>query len=299
MEIINKLPKLIKRQKILAAYFYLIGRNTEKATLYYKHLFLLSKEFNLRDAYDFLPYKFGPYSFTLQNDLRVLEERGVLKNLDLLKDYLSQLDQEDIDKLVSFFEKYRKILLNVDDVVRLTYKEYPYFAINSEIVSKFPDIKKNAFLIKEKINAQQELTLFTLGYESRSIEDFFNLLIQNNINSLVDVRCNRFSMKFGFSDGKLSFFCKSLGIDYVPFSELGIESDKRQNLHLQEDYDKLFLEYRRQLPSKKIHLNKLRKLLLQKKRIALMCFELEPHMCHRTPLAEELLSGKNIPFISL
>lgn len=296
---IKNLPRLITRQRILAAYFYLIGKSIKSRTLYFKHLFLLSEQYLTANKYSFIPYKFGAYSFTLENDLRVLSEKGLLNDPLSLKAYFSSLDKELIDKLLQFYEEYKSRINDKEKIIQYTYELYPYFSINSEIVSQYPLGEERAKKIRKEIEAQDTLTLFTIGYESRSVENFFNLLIKNNINCLADVRCNRLSMKFGFSGGKLSAFCKALNIKYLPYSELGIESDKRQHLDTEEDYVALFKEYSKGLENKKSEVKKLAAFALEEKRIALMCFEYQPHMCHRTVLANELMQYLDMPLIAL
>jgi len=54
------------------------------------------------------------------------------------------------------------------------------------------------------------MTLFTIGYEGISLEEYFNRLIKNDVKVLVDVRNNPLSMKFGFSKTQLKRFCEKL-----------------------------------------------------------------------------------------
>ena len=73
-----------------------------------------------------------------------------------------------------------------------------------------------------------------------------NRLIKNNVKTLVDVRRNPLSRKFGFSKRMLSETVKKLGIGYVHIPESGIASERRQELNTQADYDRLFNSYERQ-----------------------------------------------------
>jgi len=282
------LPSLIGRQKLLASYLYLIGSKVGR-TLKFKHMLLLAKEFRGNYNYDFIPYKCGAYSFTMDNDLSVLERKHILENVEILKKYYLSISDEDKQRLVDFFENYKSILKNKDKTIKLTYEKYPYFAINSTIIDRYPLAKRKVTTIKKSLCSQKEEALFTIGYESKSIEEFFNQLIENNVKTLVDVRCNRKSMKFGFSEGKLSKVARSLGIEYIGISELGIESDKRKKLETMDDYKELFKNYKKSLSNKQKYFMVLKNILKKKKRIALMCFELDPEMCHRTILAKEFL----------
>ncbi len=60
---------------------------------------------------------------------------------------------------------------------------------------------------------------------------------------LCDVRKNAYSQKYGFSKSQLQKACEGVGISYIHMPELGINSDKRQHLISQSDYDLLFEDY--------------------------------------------------------
>ena len=55
-------------------------------------------------------------------------------------------------------------------------------------------------------------------------------------------------MKYGFSKKQLKTACNGVGIEYIHIPEVGIESDKRQELNTQADYDKLFKLYKSGYP---------------------------------------------------
>ena len=96
-------------------------------------------------------------------------------------------------------------------------------------------------------------------------------------------------MKFGFSKSLLKRYCNSLDIEYIHIPEVGINSDKRQQLETQADYDFLFAEYRKTTLSETSEAQKqILSLLNQNKRIALTCFEAEPCQCHRSHLANAI-----------
>ena len=96
-------------------------------------------------------------------------------------------------------------------------------------------------------------------------------------------------MKYGFSKSQLKKYCNSLGIEYVHIPELGIQSDQRQKLNTQIDYDNLFSLYRKENLSRTINSQLLiLKLLKENKRVALTCFESNICQCHRKHLAEAI-----------
>ena len=121
------------------------------------------------------------------------------------------------------------------------------------------------------------------------MEKYLEKLVRNNIKLLVDVRKNALSMKFGFSKTLLKRYCASLNIDYIHIPDLGIDSDKRNNLESEKDYNELFENYRTTTLKTKIESQRyILKLLKNRGRIALTCFEAEPHKCHRSHLANAI-----------
>jgi uncharacterized protein (DUF488 family) len=178
--------------------------------------------------------------------------------------------------------------MNANALMKHTYLNFPYWAINSV---KAKDILTAEQL--EKVNSSRPVNnktiLFTIGYEGISLEEYLNRLLKNDVKVLVDVRHNPLSMKYGFSRSQLKGYCMSLGIDYVHYPEVGIQSEQRQALTTQADYDQLFSVYRKNNLTKTVSSQeKIFSLLKEKKRIALTCFEANICQCHRKHLAEAI-----------
>lgn len=94
-------------------------------------------------------------------------------------------------------------------------------------------------------------------------------------------------MKFGFGKNQLIKACQGVGIEYIHIPEVGIETDKRQELNSQADYYKLFVYYKKNiLPKEMIKQDEILELLVNNERIALTCFEANICQCHRNHLAE-------------
>jgi uncharacterized protein (DUF488 family) len=180
--------------------------------------------------------------------------------------------------------------MNSNALMKHTYLNYPFFAINS--------VKASTILTKEefdKVNAHKpknnKTILFTIGYEGISLEEYLTRLLKNDIKVLIDVRNNPQSMKYGFSKSQLIKYCESLGIKYMHFPDVGIKSEQRQELNKQNDYDTLFDIYKKEnLTKTKRTQTILLNLLIQYKRIALTCFEANICQCHRKHLAESIES---------
>lgn len=180
-----------------------------------------------------------------------------------------------------------EVLYDIDiergnNLIRKAYRKYPFYTINSEIIKRiFSGKEAESFMDEKEKYVIVNQTLFTIGYEGKSIEAFINTLIQNGIKLLCDVRKNPLSRKFGFSKGKLSHITDTVGIKYVHIPDLGIETDKRCSLETPEDYRVLFRSYAATLTNLEIQLNQVYSLLHSNNRIALMCYEKDANMCHR------------------
>ncbi|MBQ7003150.1 MAG: DUF488 family protein [Oscillospiraceae bacterium] len=270
-----------KRQRYLLAFVSQLPGDGIRSTYLQKLVFLNMMETKL-DYYDFIPYKYGPYSFQLAEDIDILLRDGFLVRGE--KGLCSYSPQSETSQFNIAIER-------GDALIRKAYRAYPYYSINSEIISRlFAPKEAQQFLRERNRYKQTDELLFTIGYEGRSVESFLNTLIQQDIHVLCDVRKNPISRKFGFSKSKLQHMVEAIGIRYIHYPDLGIESEKRVSLSSEADYESLFSDYTESLPSKSYYLSKVYDLLKQNSRIALMCYEKEPQMCHRHVIRDYLVS---------
>lgn len=278
------------RRKIILALLQLFDDQLDKIRLQ-KLLFLFTVK-QSKAEYDFVPYKFGCYSYSANADLTTMVSKGLLaesqKHFDKLDktDYLKLVKPEDLKRLQQVKAGYGKMSANV--LMKHTYINYPFYATKSEVAG---DILTETEL--QKVNAAKprnnETVLFTIGYEGISLEEYLVRLLKKDVKVLVDVRNNPLSMKYGFSKSQLKRCCESLQIKYVHIPEVGIQSEQRQELNTQADYDKLFTVYRKNNLTKTIDSQtQILNLLKQNKRIALTCFEANICQCHRKHLAEAI-----------
>ncbi|TAL28733.1 MAG: DUF488 domain-containing protein [Alphaproteobacteria bacterium] len=275
------------RQKTLIGLLSAFGGNLPSLD-FQKYLFLYTHEFQKEPSFEFIPYKFGCFSFQSYADKRRLIEIGLLWEGDdwRLKNPSKQPSLFDEEQFDAFYERYAQ--LKGDPLIQDIYRRYPYFAINSGIAKRLMNSQelKN---IHEHRPQNSEPCFFTIGYEGSSFEGYLNRLIKNNIHTLVDVRRNPLSRKYGFSKKTLCDTVQKLGIDYVHIPALGIASDKRQELATQEDYERLFDEYEKQdLKQNQAALKQLLNLVIDRKRVAITCFEAHVCMCHRSRVAKAL-----------
>lgn len=284
----NKQPTY-HRQRFLLSFIKQLNDGISSTDLQ-KLIFIYIME-NKLSYYDFVPYKFGPYSFQLNEDVALLEKNGFINivSKNNRRFYKAADQNEDIDISYAIAPE------RGDSLIRRAYREYPFYAINSEIISRlFSGTELKQFANAKQQYIQTDKILFTIGYEGKSIEFFTNTLLLNDIRLLCDVRKHPYSRKFGFSKEKLKHICETVGIKYVNISNLGIESDKRSELDTESDYKQLFDEYKKELPQKRLELNQLYTLFKNNNRIALMCFEKDPQMCHRHIIRDYMVEKCNM-----
>ncbi len=257
-----------------------------------KLLMLVTKQ-QLKPDFYFVPYKFGCFSFQANADLVTMTKYNQVSTEDK---YWVKTDSEKY--LLSLKERDRQAIRyiklqygnkNADELIKYTYIKFPYFAVNSTIAKERLSQEEYQKVIESRPKSDKTI-LYTIGYEGVSLEEYLNKLIINDIKVLCDVRKNSVSMKYGFSKSQLQKACEGVGINYVHIPELGIDSDKRQDLNTQKDYDKLFAIYRSDILSQTIDAqDKLLRLLKEHKRIALTCFEANICQCHRRHLADAIV----------
>lgn len=278
------------RRKIILAILQLFDGQLDKIRLQ-KLLFLFTQR-QVKSEYDFIPYRFGCYSYSANADMTAMVTRGFLTEDEKSftkkdpADYLKQLKPADLKLLQEVKTHYGK--LSATALMKHTYLNFPFYAIKSEAAENILTKEELEKVNKSKPRANKTV-LFTIGYEGISLEEYLVRLLKNDVKVLVDVRNNPLSMKFGFSKSQLKKYCGSLGIQYVHIPEVGIQSEQRQELNTQSDYDKLFSIYRKNNLSKttnsQLHILDL---LKEHKRIALTCFEANICQCHRKHLAEAI-----------
>jgi uncharacterized protein YwgA len=279
------------RRKIILALMQAFDGQLSKIALQ-KLLFLFTNR-QAKPDYDFVPYLYGCYSFSANADLIAMVKHGLLvEDTDGFTkkdatDYVKTLHESDQKILVAVKDNYGKLSSNA--LMKLTYINYQYYAIHSIKAKKILTAQEYIAMLLAK-PTHHSTTLFTIGYEGISLEGYLNKLIKNDVKVLVDVRNNPLSMKFGFSKSQLKNFCKSLNIDYLHIPEVGIQSNQRQALKTQTDYDTLFEIYKNTNLTQTIsQQEQILNLLKEKKRIALTCFEANICQCHRKHLAEAIM----------
>jgi hypothetical protein len=284
---------LFERQKCLLALVDSLGGDV-RALDFQKLLFLYCREVETTPSYEFVPYRYGGFSFTSYADKRRLVEQGLLTNQEHCWK-LTPAGQRvaTVGPMVRMrmdqFSK-RHVKLRGDALVAEAYRRHPFYAIRSEMAGCVlaGDVPALAAIQAARPPAGVR-GVCTIGYEGSSLEGYLNRLLHAGVTLLCDVRRNPLSRKYGFSKNTLAKACDSLGIRYEHLPELGIASDERQELHTQADYEALFAAYEREsLPRQTGALKKIGAWVQAGERVALTCFEKLPEQCHRHCVAEAL-----------
>lgn len=292
---------LFDRQKRLLALLNALGGDVGNLD-FQKLLFLYCRKIAPAQPYEFVPYRFGGFSFTSYADRRKLIEQGMLANDDdawvLTPDGRAAAATADAPTrrtAARFAHETRD--LRGHALVTEAYRLHPYYAIHSEMAARLFANEPAALAAIDKARPAKGIPgLFTIGYEGHSLESYLNILIRNSVTLLCDVRRNPISRKYGFSKNTLAKGCDGVGIRYEHRPELGIASDERRELRDQSDYDALFVRYRREtLPLQAAALDEIHGWMARGHRVALTCFEHLPEQCHRHCVAravqEKLTTG--------
>lgn len=278
------------RRKILLALLQTFGGVLPKID-FQKYLFLLNVN-KQNPFFEFIPYKYGCFSFQANQDMSTMVKYSLVteseKNWQLKSDinYFNDLKEEDSKRIKDLQTSFGN--LKGRNLIKYVYENYPYYSINSTIKENILDGQQLTAVENAK-PTKNDFTLYSIGYEGKTVEHFTNQLIMEDIKVLCDIRKNALSMKYGFSKKQLKNVIEKAGIKYIHIPALGIVSDKRQQLNTKDDYENLFRSYEIEtLPEKDDEISDLYNMFIENKRIALMCFEADHNFCHRSRTIEAL-----------
>lgn len=291
------------RRKIVLALLEAFGGELEKLQL--QKLLMLFTTYQQNKSYHFVPYKFGCFSFQANADLSTMKKYDQVEEGERTwkktasSTYLEMLKPEDRKAISRLKTKFQG--KSSEELIRYTYVHFPYFAINSTVANRYlNDLEKSVVSAQRPQSSKK--ALFTIGYEGLSLEEYINKLLAADVKVLCDVRKNSFSMKYGFNKSQLQMACDGVGIRFIHIPEVGIMSDKRRELHTQQDYDILFEDYRKTvLPQTLNQQEEILNLIKTHDRVAITCFEANICQCHRKHLAESLIQNaeKNVQLVHL
>lgn len=143
------------------------------------------------------------------------------------------------------------------------------------------------------------MIIYTIGFAQKNAEQFFNLIRNNEIEVLIDIRLNNKSQLAGFTKGNdLPFLLREIcnckyvhKSDYAPTKEI-LSSYQKKKIGWRE-YEELFLPL---IENRRIE-NDFEESFSMYKKVCLLCTEPMPKMCHRRLVADYL--KKRIAGISI
>ena len=128
------------------------------------------------------------------------------------------------------------------------------------------------------------MRIYTIGYEGATVAEVIAALTGAGVERVIDVRQLPLSRRPGFSKSSLAAALAEQGIDYVHLKALGTPKPGRDAA---KKGDRATLEQvysgQLELPEAQAEAARMRSLAGEKPS-ALLCFEREPGMCHRTLL---------------
>ena len=145
------------------------------------------------------------------------------------------------------------------------------------------------------------ITFYTIGFTKKSAEQFFNLLRDNHVKQLIDVRISNSSQLAGFAKGKdLEFFLKE--ICHIPYKQVIDFAPTKELLDKWHKQEVSWTEYETIYTSILKERDILRKHGIQQfDGSCFLCSEETPENCHRRLLVEYMkkLSTEDINIIHL
>lgn len=127
----------------------------------------------------------------------------------------------------------------------------------------------------------------TIGYDGRTPEELASELKRRRVRVVVDVRLTPMSRKPGMSKRRLAETVEAAGMSYVHLPALGMPRDNRDAFHRR---DPAAIERMRQ----RLHTAEADRALdevitdADRGRVALLCIERDPSICHRRLVAEAI-----------
>ena len=286
---------MLRRQRVLLALVSCSGGELTSTALV-KLAFLARFETSLKrdhTFYDFVPYKYGPFSFSLYRELSTLKQYGYLSPNDhhiviprgsetMTREKINELPDPVVREVREITHRYAK--LNQSNLLKLVYSKYPWYAVKSELCVIAP-----SSIPKLRVAAP---AVYTAGYEGKSVDLFFRDLLRSGVRVVLDVRANPVSRKYGFAKSSLGEISAKLGIEYQHFPELGIPSNLRRSLTDYASYQRLLDRYKRTvIPNRRVEIAWIASFMEQQPSV-LLCMEKDSMCCHRSRLAEAV-SGEN------
>lgn len=137
------------------------------------------------------------------------------------------------------------------------------------------------------------MTIFSIGYEGTTIDQFIDELLAQDIERIIDVRSTPISRKHGFSKTLLSSYLAQAEINYSHLPALGCPKFIRDTYKQDKDWTSYTIKFCRYLKTKEKELENLYFISLEE-RCALLCFEANFRECHRSLITRHITNDYHI-----
>ena len=135
-------------------------------------------------------------------------------------------------------------------------------------------------------------TVYSIGYERRTIEEFIEILQAAKVNILLDVREHPWSYKVNFRKNKLSAELAKAGIEYIHIPEAGNPKTIRKKYIKTETVLRKYKSYLEKTGSGLVEISDIIKIASKKgQNICLTCYERDYSSCHRSVITDALTSN--------
>jgi Protein of unknown function, DUF488 len=271
---------MLNRQRVVIEMLRQMERPVSKLELM-KWCFLLKKETASRGGpafYEFVPHRHGPHSFCLEQELGTLADRGILEVKGEVWEWVGGPSEDD-----------KPADLVANDIGRVVER------IRERPVNEVLDGVRDQQTPRPAV----PLAIYTAGYEGLLVDGFLNMLVQNGIGRLIDVRSNPVSRHYGFHKSTLGRLCGELEIEYQHVPELGIPSALRQALESPTEREALFDRYETEmLPGESEAIERVASMITERPSV-LVCKEADARMCHRSRLARAVRERIGLSVVDL
>ena len=285
------------RKQLLLRLAYLDGGEIDRLRLM-KLVFLIAQnpDTPASSRYDFVPYRYGPYSFALYRDWHALAAAGFthadggdgapFRLTEAGQTFANSFLGDSVARFDVVHAKWSK--QNTNDLIRFVYEHRPWYAHRSEW-----DGGKH----KRDMPAA-ELAVYTVGYQGLSIDAFLNLLIERGITHLVDTRFTPASRVYGYHATTLRRLCRYVDIGYQSEPMLGVPKPMRARFIQSRDHIKFAEDYERILSDNAERVRETARRVATNP-TAVMCYERDMHDCHRNLLAQQLAAISGLDTVEL
>ena len=272
---------MLIRQRCLLYMIERAGRPVTRLELT-KWAFLLRRETPAGGGttfYDFVPYRLGPFSFTLFREADGLVRDGYLREASAGKAWERVADvegdnvrlpcevQSDAARIVDRF-----VDRDAGELLDYVYERFPWYTVNSSI---------------RRLTAPRvaEQAVYTVGYQQWSVDRLLDEVMLAGISRIIDVRSNPVARRYGFHKSTLRRLLAKLDIEYEHHPSVGIPSAWRRGLETPAQFMTLFRRYEAErLPNAEDSVIRISEKMMETSSV-LLCSEHHPIDCHRSRLA--------------